>query len=101
MKYIIKRRSKTVAAETESVFDACILGFCFAADYPELTRAGWVIYCQGHRADGRDGEETLGTTYTSGYYRAQDIAQHINNPPPPPPPVHDCPKCDCKSGCCR
>ena len=101
MKYIVKRSDKTVGVETTSVFDACTLGFRFAANHPELVEAGWAVYCKPHRGDGEDGGETYHTAFVGGTHRAQDIANRINNPPPPPPPVHDCPKCNCKPGCCR
>ena len=100
MKYIIKRDPREVGAEVDNIFSACELGYYFASDFPELVKAGWKVHCKAHREDGEDGGETYHVDLGSGMFRARDIAEHINNPPRIVP-IHDCPKCDCKPGCCR
>ena len=95
MKITIDRSRKEIRITEAACSQAGRVGFFFACNHPGLTQKGWCI--KEERPQPQD--ETLEYHYikvmTGG---AGEIASFIENPPKP---VHDCPKCDCKSECCR
>ncbi len=100
---VVDRGSHVVRVSGIGANAACWLGYRFAQHNPDLVGRDFRWYVVAFDAFVPEEYSRAETYEVDGNWSsiAYSIANIIRTPPPPPSPVHDCPRCDCKPGCCR